>query len=324
MIQVFIFTLKPQSFSHLKSTQNSSPSPCQTSQITHIHYFERPFEMRFTNALLTVTLSGLAAAHPGHSVEQELQERREFMATSKVRDLSHCAAKLKARGHEARNVARREQKVEAARAKRGLKAKRTLDSVLATDHNATSLGYTPNTDESTLFSSNASCILTPDVTQGPYYVGGEYIRENITEEQEGIDTVLDYQVIDVDTCEPVPNVYLEMWHCNATGVVSNYPQLPSLDLACLLIPCHSTLESSPPATASLAIRPTSTRRGCAASRRQTRTVWLSSTPSSPVTTRAVLRTFTSLSTPTRRCTRTARSGTRFRPATSARLSSTRT
>lgn len=31
---------------------------------------------------------------------------------------------------------------------------------------------------------------------------------------------LDYQVIDVDTCEPVPNVYLEIWHCNSTGVYS--------------------------------------------------------------------------------------------------------
>lgn len=51
-------------------------------------------------------------------------------------------------------------------------------------------------------------------------MGGEYIRRNIIEEQAGVDIVLDYQVIDVDTCEPVPNVYLEIWHCNATGVYS--------------------------------------------------------------------------------------------------------
>jgi protocatechuate 3,4-dioxygenase beta subunit len=58
------------------------------------------------------------------------------------------------------------------------------------------------------------------VTQGPYYVGGEYIREDISEDQEGVATYLDYQVIDVDTCEPVPSVYLEQWHCNSTGVYS--------------------------------------------------------------------------------------------------------
>ncbi|KAF3764837.1 hypothetical protein M406DRAFT_41869 [Cryphonectria parasitica EP155] len=179
--------------------------------------------MRFTSALLAATLSVLAAAHPGHSLEQELQERRDFLSTTRVRDLSHCAAKLKARGIEGRNIARRTQRLEAARAERGLKKEvgRSLTSVLATDHNETDLGYTTATDEATLFaSSNASCVLTPDVTQGPYYVGGEYIRQNVTETQAGIDMVVDYQVIDVDTCEPVPDVYVEMWHCNATGVYS--------------------------------------------------------------------------------------------------------
>lgn len=175
--------------------------------------------MQFSTTIITALLASTTAAHPGHSIAEEVQERRDYMATAKVRDLSHCSAKLKARGVEARNIARRQQQIESARAKRGL-ARRDLDSVLATDHNETSLGYTANTDASTLFSSNASCVLTPDVTQGPYYVGGEYIRSDIVETQEGIATTIDYQVIDVDTCEPVPNVYLEMWHCNATGVYS--------------------------------------------------------------------------------------------------------
>lgn len=51
-------------------------------------------------------------------------------------------------------------------------------------------------------------------------VGGEYIRRDVRESQEGVDTIIDYQVIDVDTCDPIPNVYLEMWHCNSTGVYS--------------------------------------------------------------------------------------------------------
>lgn len=49
-------------------------------------------------------------------------------------------------------------------------------------------------------------------------VAGEYVRENLVEDQAGLDLIIDYQVIDVETCEPVPNVYVEMWHCNATGV----------------------------------------------------------------------------------------------------------
>jgi len=176
--------------------------------------------MRFTGlASCLVIVAGVASAHPGHDISQEIVERREFLSTVKRNDLSHCAEKLKARGVLERNVARRSAQVEKERAKRGLK-KRDLDGVLNTSHNKTELGYTAVTDPAVLFEGYNSCLLTPEVTQGPYYVGGEYIRRNIIEEQEGVDIVLDYQVIDVDTCEPIPDVYLEIWHCNATGVYS--------------------------------------------------------------------------------------------------------
>lgn len=49
-------------------------------------------------------------------------------------------------------------------------------------------------------------------------VAGEYVRENVVEDQAGVSLLLDYQVINVATCKPVPNVYVEIWHCNATGV----------------------------------------------------------------------------------------------------------
>ncbi|KAJ3561147.1 hypothetical protein NPX13_g9058 [Xylaria arbuscula] len=161
--------------------------------------------MRFTQSFASglALFSASAVAHPGHDLTQEIAERRDFLGSVKRTDLSHCASKLKARGINQRNVARRNAAVEKARAKRGL-SKRDLDSVLATDHNATDLGYTANTDAATLFSGYSSCVLTPEVTQGPYYVGGEYIRENIIEDQEGVDLVIDYQIIDVNTCEPVP------------------------------------------------------------------------------------------------------------------------
>jgi hypothetical protein len=53
--------------------------------------------------------------------------------------------------------------------------KRDLATVLATDHNETSLGYTLNTPEATIFSANNSCILTPEVTQGPYCMPSVYL-----------------------------------------------------------------------------------------------------------------------------------------------------
>jgi len=96
---------------------------------------------------------------------------------------------------------------------------RDAASVLATSH-LSSEAYTNATEESILFSGNSSCILSPEVTQGPYYVTGEYVREDIREDQDGIDLILDTQVIDVATCEPVPDAMIEIWHCNSTGVYS--------------------------------------------------------------------------------------------------------
>ena len=176
--------------------------------------------MHFTQLALSGLLClSAVSAHPGHDISEEIAERREYLGSVKRSDLSHCATKLKARGNHKRNAARREAALQKARTKRGL-TKRDLDTVIATNHNATLQGYTLNTDAATLFKGNSSCILTPEITQGPYYVGGEWIRSNLVEGQEGVPTVLDYQVIDVDTCEPVTNVYLEMWHCNSTGVYS--------------------------------------------------------------------------------------------------------
>ncbi|PYH89055.1 aromatic compound dioxygenase [Aspergillus ellipticus CBS 707.79] len=175
---------------------------------------------------LITGLAGLATvvAHPGHDIQAEAAERAAFLKRA-PRSLSDCSAKLKARGMEAQNVARRQQAVNDLRRKRGLQTHapflkaRDLDTVLNTTHHS-SLDVDLSTDPSVLFSSNASCILGPDVTQGPYYVTGELIRSNITETQEGVPLYLDVQLIDTSTCEPVPEMYIDVWHCNATGVYS--------------------------------------------------------------------------------------------------------
>lgn len=88
-----------------------------------------------------------------------------------------------------------------------------------TDHES-AVDYNSDTSDSTLFASNSSCILSPEVTQGPYYVGGEYVREDVRDSQQGVELILDTQVVDVITCEPVTNAVVEIWHCNSTGVYS--------------------------------------------------------------------------------------------------------
>ncbi|KAL2694896.1 hypothetical protein Neosp_001485 [[Neocosmospora] mangrovei] len=70
---------------------------------------------------------------------------------------------------------------------------------------------------------NDTCVLVPDVTAGPYYwPRSEILRQDMTEDQPGVPLVLDVGVIDMATCEPLPNALVAFWHCNATGSYSSF------------------------------------------------------------------------------------------------------
>ncbi|KAK3942635.1 Intradiol ring-cleavage dioxygenase [Diplogelasinospora grovesii] len=168
-------------------------------------------------AALAAAFGPLVSAHPGHDHKAELAERAAILSKLSRKDLSHCAAKLKARGIEARSIKRRNAL--AAEILKRSNIKRDVTEVLATSHHS-SESYTLATPESTIFATNNSCVLSPEVTEGPYYVAGEYIRQNVIESQAGVNLTLDIQVLDTETCEPVTGAYLEIWHCNSTGVYS--------------------------------------------------------------------------------------------------------
>lgn len=57
-------------------------------------------------------------------------------------------------------------------------------------------------------------------------MSGEYVRSNNIEEQEGVYVAFDTQVIDVDTCEPVPDLYIEIWrkYHNSTAATRSWLQ----------------------------------------------------------------------------------------------------
>lgn len=78
-----------------------------------------------------VGLASIAAAHPGHDHKAEAAERRHFMRNAPIqsRSLSQCASKLKARGLEAKNVARRHQTVKQIRRRRGLNTSRFMIAI---------------------------------------------------------------------------------------------------------------------------------------------------------------------------------------------------
>ncbi|KKK22439.1 hypothetical protein ARAM_007239 [Aspergillus rambellii] len=170
-----------------------------------------------------VGVASLVSAHPGHNVKAEAAERAAALKSIHARGVSQCSSALQARGLEKSNIARRERTLQQLRQKRGLDARAPLtarDTSPLNETHHSSMDVNLSTDPSVLFASEGSCVLAADVTQGPYYVTGELIRSAIAESQEGVPLYLDVQLIDSTTCKPVPEVYLDFWHCNATGVYS--------------------------------------------------------------------------------------------------------
>ncbi|KXT05590.1 hypothetical protein AC579_10108 [Pseudocercospora musae] len=165
-----------------------------------------------------------ALAHPGHSVQQEAAERAQWLQKAKPRSVRSCANDLRRRGHLDASLARRRELSRHARVKRGLSTntplfRRDYSSSVNESH-ASSLDVTKGSDETLLFADDSSCLLQPEVTQGPYYIDGELIRSDMSEDQGGVPLFLDIQLVDTSTCEPVPAVFMDIWHCNSTGVYS--------------------------------------------------------------------------------------------------------
>ena len=160
--------------------------------------------------------------------------KRDAHANVIQRGLEGCASHPKYLALKERGMQRRWARAQSLRKARGIshelpyksRVRRDLAQLQVYDdvnHNMTSKGYDSSTPASTLFSSysNTSCSLSPEVVDGPYYVSGEYFRTNVVEDQEGLPVHLEYQYVDVSTCDaPTKDLYLENWQANATGVYS--------------------------------------------------------------------------------------------------------
>ncbi|KAL4802187.1 Intradiol ring-cleavage dioxygenase [Aspergillus unguis] len=73
---------------------------------------------------------------------------------------------------------------------------------------------------------NNSCVLSPEITAGPYYwPHSQTLRQDMSESQAGVPLWLDIGVMDMATCEPLEGVMVDLWHCNATGSYSSFTEL---------------------------------------------------------------------------------------------------
>jgi protocatechuate 3,4-dioxygenase beta subunit len=71
-------------------------------------------------------------------------------------------------------------------------------------------------------SGRVSCVLAPEMTEGPYYIDGEKLRRDITEGKPGTRLDLALKVVDASTCRPISGAVVDIWHCDAGGVYSGF------------------------------------------------------------------------------------------------------
>ena len=67
------------------------------------------------------------------------------------------------------------------------------------------------------------CVLTPEQEEGPFYIDLAQIRQDIVENRRGVPLALALTVVDSDTCEPIRDAAVDIWHCDALGVYSGEP-----------------------------------------------------------------------------------------------------
>ena len=70
--------------------------------------------------------------------------------------------------------------------------------------------------------TSARCVLTPELTEGPYYIDDNLLRRDITEGKDGAPLQLRLTVENASTCKPIRGATVEVWHCDALGNYSGF------------------------------------------------------------------------------------------------------
>ncbi len=71
-------------------------------------------------------------------------------------------------------------------------------------------------------SGAVQCVLTPELTEGPFYIAGEKVRRDIRDGHPGTLLTLQLRVLDVSTCKPIKAAAVDIWHADAAGNYSGF------------------------------------------------------------------------------------------------------
>ena len=89
--------------------------------------------------------------------------------------------------------------------------------------NFTNQAATTGKTTGTTAKATPSCVLTPEVTEGPYYLDLLKIRDDITGDMKGVPLQLRTTVVNTaDDCAPLKHAAVDIWHCNAVGDYSGF------------------------------------------------------------------------------------------------------
>jgi protocatechuate 3,4-dioxygenase beta subunit len=71
-------------------------------------------------------------------------------------------------------------------------------------------------------SGAVQCVLTPELTEGPYYIAGEKLRRDIREGHPGALLTLRLSILDASSCKPIKGAAVDIWHADAAGNYSGF------------------------------------------------------------------------------------------------------
>ena len=71
-------------------------------------------------------------------------------------------------------------------------------------------------------SGAVQCVLTPELTEGPYYIAGEKLRRDIRDGHPGALLTLRLRVLNASTCAPINGAAVDIWHADAAGNYSGF------------------------------------------------------------------------------------------------------
>jgi protocatechuate 3,4-dioxygenase beta subunit len=71
-----------------------------------------------------------------------------------------------------------------------------------------------------------SCVVRPELTEGPYFVDEKINRSDIREDREGVPLTLRFNVAQVSgaACAALQGAQVDVWHCDAAGAYSDVAQ----------------------------------------------------------------------------------------------------